>query len=143
MKFNSSTIIGVCLLACISGIICSACKPVRQFDQLEQNARKVVTGAELQAWAVNLLAQHTPSNTRLNPSQFGADFPKALLDLAPDIGPSVYVYEKDDKNYPVACVHINWGSGMLGAAGFEVGPTNFVSLQPSHAWQPGVYFYRR
>ena len=137
------TIISLAGLVCLATYTYSGCRPAWQFEHLEQNARRVVTGAQLQAWANNLLARHPEPNTSLKGSELGSDFPKQLLDLAPRLGPSICVYEKDDNNYPVPCVHVYWGSGMLGARGFEIGPTNFVSIQPSHAWQPGVYFYRR
>jgi hypothetical protein len=135
-------LIGLALIGSLGGFLYSSCKPVWQFNHLEQNARKVVTASELQSWATSLLARN-PSGTNLVPSYLGSDFPKQLLNLAPNLGPSIRIYEKDDNNYPLPCVHLYWGSGMLGAAGFEVGPTNFVSLQPGHAWQPGVHFYRR
>ena len=135
-------IIAVLVLVCVAACIFNGCRPVWQYDHLEQRARKVVTAPELQSWAINLLARHPAPNTGLKRSELGADFPRQLLDLAPRLGPYICVYEWEDTNQP-PCVHLYWGSGMLGAAGFEVGPTNFVSLQPGHAWQPGVYFYRR
>lgn len=135
-------LIALVLPAGVGGFLYPSYKPVWQFDHLERNAKKVVTASELQSWATNLLARD-PTSTNLAPSDWGSDFPKQLLKLAPRLGPHIYIYEKDGKNYPLPCVHLSWGSGFLGAAGFEIGATNFVSLETGHAWQPGVYFYRR
>jgi len=117
------------------------CRSVRSFDHLERNAKKVLTGAELQVWATNLLARY-PTNASLSISNLGTDFPKQLLQLAPRLGPRVYIYEADT-NSP-AYVTLYWGSGMLGAKMFEIGPTNFHSLRGGSPWQvPGVYFVKR
>jgi hypothetical protein len=111
------------------------------YDHLEENAREVVTAAELQSWATNLLAVD-PAGTNLERS-WGPGFPEQLLKLAPRTGPLVVVYEGDSTNFP-GWVRVWWGSGMLGASGFEVGPTNFPGWHPeSHEWAPGVYFFRR
>ena len=136
---KTSSIIGLGLVLCFAAYIYVGCKPVRQFDNLERNAKKVITAAELQAWATNLLAQH-PSNAHLRISELGTNFPRQLLGLAPKLGPSVYVYEGYDTNSP-AWVRLYWGSGFLGAHGFEIGPTNFVSYKSGRTWSPGVYFY--
>jgi hypothetical protein len=116
------------------------------FDHLEQNARKVVTGSELQAWATNLLARRPEDGPVMTLSELGTDFPRQLLRLAPRTGPSVMVHRwktSDTNNYP-PWVRLYWGSGFLGATGFDIGPTNFVSPEPrARCWQPGVYFYRK
>jgi len=63
--------------------------------------------------------------------------------MAPDLGPGVNVYFPDNTNYP-GWVSLGRGSGFLGSRFLEVGPANFVDKSPNaHAWQPGVYFYRR
>src|SRR6185436_1701070 len=129
----------VALVLCVTvwGIIYTSCKPVWQFDHLEGNARKLITGAQLQAWATNLLAQY-PEETSFSASQLGTNFPQQLRGLAPRLGPHVSVHVYDDTNQP-PFVQIYWGSGVLGAAGFYVGSSNFVLNGGSeHLWQPGV-----
>jgi hypothetical protein len=115
-------------------------KPVWQYDHLEANARKIVTALELQAWATNLLATN-PTGTNLVPSNWGSNFPKQLSSLCPKTGPGVCVYEPWEANGEKGpgWVRVMWGSGMLGASGFEIGPTNFVSMQPGHAWAPSPH----
>jgi hypothetical protein len=117
---------------------------VWQFDRLERNARKVITGTELQTWAINLLARYPmETNLDLSISELDTNFPQQLRGLAPQLGPHVFVYVYDDTNYP-SYVNVYWGSGFLGAAGFYIGSTNFVrSGGTEHAWQPGVFFYQR
>jgi hypothetical protein len=63
-----------------------------------------------------------------------------LRKLAPKLGPYIWLYDGYDTNSP-RWVRLYWGSGFLGAHGFEIGPTNFVSMRPGHTWSPGVYFY--
>lgn len=139
---KAASIIALILLAGLGGCVYTSCRPVWQFDHLEQNARKVITGPQLQAWASNLLAQY-PMETNFSASELGTDFPQQLRGLAPRVGPSVYVHVYDDTNQP-SYVQIMWGSGFLGHAGFYVGATNFaLSGSAEHAWQPGVYFYRQ
>ena len=137
---KSATIFGA-VAVCFAGILLYLYRPVWQFDHLEQNAKKVITGDELQAWATHLLAQY-PSNTTLRASALGTNFPQRLLSLAPDLGPSVRVKFPDDTNSP-GWVSLCWGSGFLGSRFLEVGPTNFADKSSkAYAWQPGVYFYR-
>lgn len=118
-------------------------RSTRLYDGLEANARKVVTAAELQSWATNLLAID-PYGTNLEHS-WGEDFPKALLRLAPRTGPLVAIHNhtlEDTNSLP--WVQVYWGSGVLGHSGFEIGGTDFVSwYAESHQWAPGVYFFRR
>lgn len=132
-------IIPLLVLLSIAAVFYAGHKPVWQFDRLERNAQKVITGSELQSWATNLLA-HYPTNTSMPASALGTNFPQQLLGLAPKLGPHVYVYEGNGTHSP-SWVRLYWGSGMLGAHGFEIGPTNFVSSRSGHSWQPGVYFY--
>ena len=109
------------------------------FDHLEQNARKVITGSELQAWAVQILAQYpTPTNGQmdLRLSDLAAPLPKPLLGLY-HRPPDIFVYETTT-NDP-GHVRLNWGGGLIGHCGFEIGPTNFVGM--GHPWQDGVYFW--
>ncbi|HVV73397.1 MAG TPA: hypothetical protein VHI52_18135 [Verrucomicrobiae bacterium] len=140
MKTGKIVILGISL--CFAAYLYTACKPVWQFDSLERNARKVITGSELQAWAVALLAKYA-TNTTLSWSEMQTNFPQQLRGLAPKLGPYVIVNRSENTNSPT-WVHVAWGSGFLGATGFEIGSTNFQGLDPKgHAWQPGVYFYRR
>jgi hypothetical protein len=134
-----SSIIGIVAVICIAAYVFNACAPVWQFDHLEGNARKAVTGPELQSWAASIIAQH-PTNDWLRMSQLGTNFLQRLRGLAPKLGPHVVFYEADGTNSP-AWVMIGWGSGFLGHRGFEIGPTNCVSRRPGHAWRPGVYFW--
>ena len=137
---KSATIFGA-VAVCFAGILIYLYRPVWQFGHLEQNAKKVITGDELQAWATHLLAQY-PSNTTLIASALGTNFPQRLLSLAPDLGPSVRVKFPDDPNSP-GWVSLGWGSGFLGSRFLEVGSTNFADTSPkADAWQPGIYFYR-
>lgn len=129
------------LVGCLAAYVYIGCKPVWQFDHLEQNARRVITGPELQLWATNLLVRY-PVETNFSLSQLGTNFPQQLRALAPKLGPNIFVHVYDDPSQP-SYVQIYWGSGFLGAAGFLIGPTNFfVAGERKHAWQPGVYFYR-
>ncbi len=110
------------------------------YDHIEENARKVVTAEELQVWATNLLAID-PGGTNLE-RNWGPSFPEQLRKLAPRSGPLLVVYGGDDRGLP-SFVRLWWGSGELGASGFEIGPTDFPGWHPdSHEWAPGVYFFR-
>ena len=133
----------VCLLLVVGvgAYFFNGCKPVWQYDHLERNARKVITGAELQNWATNLIALHR-TNTQLSfrVADLGTNFPQQLKNLAPRTGPNVVVYQWEDTNQ-VPSVRVWWGSGFLGASGFEVGAANFEG--PGHQWQPGIYFFKR
>jgi hypothetical protein len=140
------SIVALVLLVCFAGCIYSGHKTLWQFDHLEQNARKVITGSELQTWATNLLARY-PMETNLSISALGTNFPQRLRGIAsPRLGPDVFIHVHDT-NYPSSYVpnesyvQLVWGSGFLGGAGFVVGSTNFI-LGFGHQWQPGVYFYK-
>jgi len=111
------------------------------YDHLEENAKKAITGNELQTWATNLLAHH-PEGLSLIVTNLPPDFPKQLLKLCSRMDPDIFSNPVDDTNSP-PCLYITWGSGFLGHSGFELGPTNLVSYYPnSHVWQPGVYFFK-
>ena len=138
-RMKATSIIGLVLLLCVAAYFYTGCKPVWQFDHLERNAKKVITAAELQTWATNLLALY-PTNSEVRMSELGTNFPKQLRSLAPKLGPHIWFYDGYDTNSP-RWVRLYWGSGFLGAHGFEIGPTNFVSMRPGRAWSPGVYFY--
>jgi hypothetical protein len=117
-----------------------SCRVIRSFDHLEENVAKVITPAELRNWATNLLSQY-PTSASIKVSSLGTNFPAQLLDIAPQLGPSIFVYEADT-NSP-AYVTLYWGSGMLGARMIEVGPTNFAGNRGGKEWQPGIYFIAR
>lgn len=134
------------LFVCVVGFIAHTRYQWWKFDHLEQNARKVITAAELQTWATNLLAEcGTYSTTQLY--QLRTNYPAKLRHLAPG-GPDVSINEVNSTNSPEdwtnrpSSISLVWGSGFLGHAGFEIGPTNFISSH-GHAWALGVYFYGR
>lgn len=117
-----------------------ACRTERAFNRLEAEMKKVTSGAELHSWATNLLAQY-PTNASVSVSNLGKDFPKELLGVAPRMGPRVSVHH--DAKTP-HYVLLYWGSGVLGAKMFEIGPTNLESSRGGTAWgAPGVYFVDR
>jgi hypothetical protein len=141
-KFSIALIL---FLAMLGGCIYWSYKPFWQFDHLEQNARKVITGAELQAWATRLIDDYPASQTNYAlVLQMRTNYPPQLRGLAPRVGPFISVLAEDTNEPP--CVLLWWGSGLLGAKGFCVGDTNFVmnfSTRRNSMWQPGVYFYRQ
>jgi len=135
---KKSSIVALAILTCTAAYFYQGCKPVWQYDHLEQNAKKVITADELQLWATNLLAEY-PYETNFTPSQLGTNFPRQLITLAPKLGPRILVHVYDDTNQP-PYIQLYWGSGFLGHAGFDLGATNFTTWSSQHAWQPGVYF---
>ena len=139
LSANMKTTI-VILLVCAAAIWFSpTCRLIRSFDHLEQNARKSITGSELQAWVVQVVAQYpAPTNgyMRVRRSELIAALPKPLSDLYHN-PPDIFVYETAT-NSP-GHVRLVWGGGMIGHCGFDIGPTNFISA--GHRWQDGVYFW--
>jgi hypothetical protein len=134
-------IVGILLFGVLAGYLYTGCKPVWQFDTLEAHARSVITGAQLQNWATNFIANE-PTNPyalyRL--AELGTNFPAQLRNLAPRVGPNVALYNGGNDERPPS-VRIWWGSGFLGSTGFEIGPTNFVGR--GRQWQqPGVYLFK-
>ena len=112
---------------------------VQSLENLERNAKRVITGTELQQWATGVLASAS-TNRPLKSAELRTNLPPQLLGLMRRAGPSVWVEEGDTNSPASVCLH--WGSGVIGSAGFEIGPTNFVSYRPhARAWQPGVYFW--
>src|SRR3954465_9972701 len=130
----------VLLLATFGGCFCWSYMPVWQYDHLEQNARKVITAQQLQAWATRLLDEYpTMQSNNLWASQLYTNFPPQLRGFAPRIGPHVFVMVYDETNQP-PFVNLSWGSGFLGATGFYVGRTNFTAAaigmnRTCRAWQ--------
>lgn len=118
-------------------------RPVRraawEIDHLEQNARKVVTGSELQKWATNLLTHPVPDGMA-TAEQFKTDFPPQLHGLFSQ--PAFIWIDKPTNDFP-GKVWVVWGGGFVGDCGFEIGPTSFADPAGSHAhaWQDGVYFW--
>jgi hypothetical protein len=141
------TIVSLLFLAMLGGCIFWSYKPIWQFDHLEQNARKVITGAELQAWATRLIDEYPAVETNnVWAYQMRTNYPQQLRGLAPRIGPFINIVVSDDTNLP-PFVMLHWGSGFLGSTGFYIGRTNFTgnvgNNRTCRAWQPGVYFFRR
>ncbi len=94
---------------------------------LEANARNVVTGDELQAWATKVLAHPGDYSLRTN-------YPSALRRVHPLREPSTSICTNLD-NPPF--VTLEWNEVDI-EIGFEIGPTNFVGR--GQKWQDGVYF---
>lgn len=99
----------------------------------EKWAKRVVTGDELQTWALKVLAD--PENKALQ-----TNYPAQLQNMCRNDPPHVMVV--DNTNYPPAYVAVLWGH-VDWMAGFQIGPTNFVSSAglERHEWQPGVYWF--
>jgi len=128
------------------GVLCMAvmflptCRAIWQFDHLERNAKKVVTAAELQAWATNLLGDF-PTNAQksIYASDLGPNFPRKLLKLY-HRPPAIFIFGPT-ADWPVPHLTITWGGGFIGHTGFEVGPTNFPGWRATNVWAPGVYSF--
>ena len=60
MRIQKPTILAPIILAVIAGLFIAIVWPIysviQSFDHLEENAKRVITAPELQAWATNLLA---------------------------------------------------------------------------------------
>jgi hypothetical protein len=99
----------------------------------EERARELITGAELQAWAANLMLQY-PTNAGFSISELGTNLPPQLLGLDCDY-PNITITRG-----PIASsdqVVLRWRR-----YGFDIGSTNFVSRSyNARFWQPGVYFW--
>lgn len=115
--------------------------PVRRsvtvFDHLHENVTNAITATELQAWATNLLALH-PTEAYLRASELGTNFPPALREVCPRLGPYVAIHHSGD-DHNRCWVTVDWGGGILGHAGFEIGNRNFI--HSGELWEEGVYFY--
>ncbi len=128
----SATVLFAC---CVLVWLSPPCSTFRSFDNLETSAKRRVSGPELQAWAMGLLAQY-PTSTQFWSSRLGTNFP--LRDLYHN--PADVMIWEATSNSP-AYVYLMWGGGFIGHCGFEIGPTNFISLRGTHKWQDGVYFW--
>jgi len=112
-----------------------------QFDHIEQHAKKVITGTQLQNWGSQILAEHpVPPGEYLilRSSELRTPLPQSLLGLYRN-PPTIFVYETTT-NAP-GYLMLMWGGGFIGHCGFEIGPTNFVGSRGKHKWQDGVYFW--
>jgi hypothetical protein len=128
----------VCLVALYFVFVWPTHGLFRSFDNLERNAKRVITGTQLQAWATGLLALVT-TNTTPRLSELGTNIPPQLLGLYHR--PPYIQIQEADTNSP-GSVYLMWGGGVIGHCGFEIGSTNFVSYRShARAWQPGVYFW--
>src|SRR4051812_4419070 len=104
------------VLAVLGGCIYTSCKPIRPFDKLESDAHKVITGPELQAWALALLERYR-ATTSLTVSQLGTNFPQQLRTLAPGFDPHVEVVWPPNANES-PFVQVYWTASMEEGAGF-------------------------
>jgi len=129
-------VLAVVAVGVLFGIVWPTFSLFRSFDHLEQNARKRMSGSELQAWALGLLSQY-PTETNFWSGRLGTNFPLRSLYHVPAY---VGVHEATSNSPPY--VFLMWGGGFIGHCGFEIGPTNFVSYRPGHKWQEGVYFWK-
>jgi hypothetical protein len=130
------------VLAVLGGCIYTTRKEIRRYDELESNARKVITGPEIHTWGITLLEQYQKS-TNLTVSQLGTNFPQQLKTLAPVFGPRVSVYQS---MYAHArpYVWVYWNDGFREEAGFVITATNSTMGGPRlHKWSPGVFFSRQ
>jgi hypothetical protein len=111
------------------------------FYHIEQHAREVITGAELQQWAEEILAQRpAPTDSDgvvTNRSELASPIPEGLFGLYHH-PPDIFVHQATASS--PGHVSLVWGGGLIGHCAFEIGPTNFVS-DARHKWQDGVYFW--
>ena len=139
---NSVYILALCVVALCFFAFLKSYRIMRAFNHLEQNAREVITASELQAWATDLLARN-PDGFYFNGRRALTNCPKQLVGLCPETGPVIGSFAPDGTNPPSA-LWIQWSSGLQGTTGLEIGTTNHIPYNESaHAWQPGVYFYKR
>jgi len=118
-----------------------------QFDNLEIRAKRVITAAELQSWATNLIVE----SQSYNADQWHwlrTNYPAQLRSVSRWIGgphvsmmPATEPVAEEQKDGRPAYMLLGWSIKPTGDARFEIGPTNFVSIHSeAHAWAPGVYF---
>lgn len=137
-------------------------------SRFEANARRAVSGDELQRWAVKLVAGPAPNGweishvfvrglspegrgrnvavpkTWADASVLGTNFPRGLLGL--DRTPPMITIFQGTTNLP-GWVTLTWSSREAGAWGFHIGPATFdprpfIGFGNSDPWQAGVYFWR-
>ena len=142
-SMKSKLLVALLFLSPIVALVYYFYLPIWQFDHFEQNAKEVITAAQLHAWGTKVLARY-PVNATLSSTDLGVGIPKQLTSLAPRLRPWIHTYEGYEAcgtNVP-PFVRVVWGSGMLGSVGFDIGPTNLSSPAALHTWQPGVHFIR-
>src|SRR5436190_16256607 len=111
MRHSRPALIVGSLLFCFGvNYLYTGCKPAWQFDRQEPRARQVITGAQLQNWATNLIASHPNKSISFRLEDLGTNFPAQLRNLAPKLGPRIYLYEGRGENEPPS-IRIYWGSG--------------------------------
>lgn len=122
--------IGIALLGSVLILVLAATvlgwpfiQEARFLKYAQRDAKRMVSGDELQAWALKLLAD--PENQYLK-----TNYPAPLRNLYPGDLPLVMV-ERDSVR--LAWGHVDW------MAGFAIGPTNFVT--DGRKWQPGIYWF--
>jgi len=136
--FRYAFVIVTCLMILLFVAVWPIFRVFWSFDHLEQNAKRVITGSQLQAWAISVL-EHPPTNITYRISELGTNFPPQLLGLY-HYPPTIDIYEATTDS--PGSVILTWGGGLIGHCGFVVGPTNFVDYHlNAHAWQDGVYFW--
>lgn len=87
MKFKKPSLTEKILLVAsavvLTAMFLPSCLAIRSFDQIEDKAHKAITGAELQAWATNLLA-NPPTTIDVRISELVTNFPQRLFGLYQD-----------------------------------------------------------
>src|SRR6266550_161452 len=106
---------------CIGGCFAHVWYKGWQFAHLEQSAHRMVTAAELQTWATNLLVGFpTYSTAKLN--QIKTNYPPKLAPLCWRVNSWVAVHEEPrGTNYYPEYVMIIWSIKPSGDAAFEIG----------------------
>ena len=140
--FSPLLIIGGCLL--------QMSLRFSQFDSLEIRAKRVITAAELQSWATNLIVESQSYNADQR-HWLRTNYPDKLRSVSRWIGgpqvsmmPATEPVAEEQRDGRPAYMLLGWSIKPTGDARFEIGPTNFVSTHSeAHAWAPGVYFYRK
>lgn len=125
------------LLFCIGGCYGAPRYKYWRFDHIEQSAKRMITPAELQTWATNLLARF-PTYSQAEAWQTRTNYPAQLRPLCRGMWAGMWacwvsVVEEPRTNSAGApenhpeYVMIIWSMKPSGDAAFEIGPTNFVS----------------
>ena len=118
-----------------------------QFDSLEVRAKRVITAAELQSWATNVIVE-SEGYSADQWFQLRTNCPAKLRSVSRWIGgphvsmvPATEPVAEEQTDGRPAYMLLGWSIKPSGDARFEIGPTNFVSIHSeARAWAPGVYF---
>ena len=112
---------------------------ISEYSSIEKRASKVVSPAELQAWAIEILNANveTDSVTLMN-SKY-----KGVADLIGVCKRRPYAGLIPGNGHSGDHVSIIWNAGRLGVCGFDVGRSNFFSRRSEkvNRWADGVYFW--